>query len=63
MSYVDATTIPEAWEKATFVRQTQSGRLEARLVRPRGEPRRAAERVANELQRSSSSAQRSDLAQ
>jgi IMP dehydrogenase len=30
MSYVDATTIPEAWEKATFVRQTQAGRREAR---------------------------------
>jgi IMP dehydrogenase len=29
MSYVDATTIPEAWEKATFVRQTQAGRLES----------------------------------
>ena len=29
MSYVDATTIPEAWDKASFVRQTQSGRLES----------------------------------
>jgi IMP dehydrogenase len=29
MSYVDATTIPEAWDKATFVRQTQAGRLES----------------------------------
>jgi IMP dehydrogenase len=36
MSYVDATTIPEAWEKATFVRQTQSGRLEARPGSPNG---------------------------
>jgi IMP dehydrogenase len=36
MSYVDATTIPEAWEKATFVRQTQSGRLEARPGSPDG---------------------------
>jgi IMP dehydrogenase len=34
MSYVDATTIPEAWEKATFVRQTPSGRLEARPGSP-----------------------------
>ncbi|HZA81427.1 MAG TPA: IMP dehydrogenase [Actinomycetes bacterium] len=30
MSYVDATTIPDCWDKASFVRQTQSGRLEAR---------------------------------
>ena len=29
MSYVDATTIPEAWDKASFVRQTQAGRLES----------------------------------
>jgi IMP dehydrogenase len=29
MSYVDATTIQETWEKATFVRQTQAGRLES----------------------------------
>jgi IMP dehydrogenase len=29
MSYVDATTVPEAWDKASFVRQTQSGRLES----------------------------------
>src|SRR5215211_6141784 len=29
MSYVDATTIPETWEKASFVRQTQAGRLES----------------------------------
>jgi IMP dehydrogenase len=34
MSYVDATTIPEAWEKATFVRQTQAGRREARPGSP-----------------------------
>jgi IMP dehydrogenase len=34
MSYVDATTIPDAWAKATFVRQTQSGRLEARPGSP-----------------------------
>jgi IMP dehydrogenase len=34
MSYVDATTIPEAWEKASFVRQTPSGRLEARPGSP-----------------------------
>jgi IMP dehydrogenase len=30
MSYVDATTIPECWQKAAFVRQTQAGRREAR---------------------------------
>ncbi len=36
MSYVDATTIPEAWEKATFVRQTQSGRLESSPGSPGG---------------------------
>jgi IMP dehydrogenase len=36
MSYVDASTIPEAWENATFVRQTQSGRLEARPGSPDG---------------------------
>jgi IMP dehydrogenase len=36
MSYVDATTIPEAWDKAGFVRQTQSGRLEARPGSPDG---------------------------
>jgi IMP dehydrogenase len=29
MSYVDATTIPDAWGKAGFVRQTQAGRLES----------------------------------
>ena len=34
MSYVDATTIPDAWAKAAFVRQTQSGRLEARPGSP-----------------------------
>ncbi|HTF59269.1 MAG TPA: IMP dehydrogenase, partial [Actinomycetes bacterium] len=34
MSYIDATTIPETWDKATFVRQTQSGRLEARPGSP-----------------------------
>src|SRR5215218_9360521 len=34
MSYVDATTIPEAWEKATFIRQTQAGRREARPGSP-----------------------------
>jgi IMP dehydrogenase len=34
MSYVDATTIPDAWDKAAFVRQTQSGRLEARPGSP-----------------------------
>src|ERR671913_458288 len=36
MSYVDATTIPDAWDKATFVRQTQSGRLESSLGSPDG---------------------------
>jgi hypothetical protein len=36
MSYVDATTIPEAWEKAAFVRQTQSGRLESSPGSPDG---------------------------
>jgi IMP dehydrogenase len=36
MSYVDATTIPEAWETASFVRQTQSGRREARPGSPDG---------------------------
>jgi IMP dehydrogenase len=36
MSYVDATTIPDAWAKARFVRQTQSGRLEARPGSPAG---------------------------
>jgi IMP dehydrogenase len=34
MSYIDATTIPETWDKATFVRQTQSGGLEARPGSP-----------------------------
>jgi IMP dehydrogenase len=34
MSYIDATTIPETWDKATFVRQTPSGRLEARPGSP-----------------------------
>ena len=34
MSYVDATTIPECWERASFVRQTQAGRLEARPGSP-----------------------------
>src|SRR5829696_3623890 len=34
MSYVDATTIPEAWEKASFIRQTQAGRREARPGSP-----------------------------
>jgi IMP dehydrogenase len=29
MSYVDATTIPDAWDKASFIRQTQAGRLES----------------------------------
>ncbi|HSO51199.1 MAG TPA: IMP dehydrogenase [Actinomycetes bacterium] len=36
MSYVDATTIPDAWDKATFVRQTQSGRLESSPGSPAG---------------------------
>ena len=36
MSYVDATTIPEAWEKASFVRQTHSGQREARPGSPDG---------------------------
>ena len=36
MSYVDATTIPEAWEKAAFVRQTHSGRLESSPGSPGG---------------------------
>jgi IMP dehydrogenase len=34
MSYIDATTIPDTWDKASFVRQTQSGRLEARPGSP-----------------------------
>ncbi|HYN18467.1 MAG TPA: IMP dehydrogenase [Actinomycetes bacterium] len=34
MSYVDATTIPDCWANASFVRQTQSGRLEARPGSP-----------------------------
>lgn len=29
MSYVDAGTIPELWQKARFVRQTEAGRREA----------------------------------
>jgi len=29
MSYVDATTIPEFWEKASFVRQTEAGERES----------------------------------
>ena len=36
MSYVDATTIPDTWEKAAFVRQTQSGRLESSPGSPDG---------------------------
>jgi IMP dehydrogenase len=36
MSYVDATTIPECWEKATFVRQTVAGQQEARPGTPLG---------------------------
>jgi IMP dehydrogenase len=34
MSYVDAITIPECWEKATFVRQTVAGMHEARPGNP-----------------------------
>jgi IMP dehydrogenase len=34
MSYVDATTIPECWDKAAFIRQTQAGRREARPGSP-----------------------------
>jgi IMP dehydrogenase len=34
MSYVDATTIPDCWDKASFVRQTQAGRREARPGSP-----------------------------
>lgn len=34
MSYVDAASIPEAWEKATFVRQTAAGQSEAKPGRP-----------------------------
>jgi IMP dehydrogenase len=34
MSYVDATTIPDTWDKASFVRQTQAGRREARPGSP-----------------------------
>ena len=30
MSYVDAATVPECWDKAVFVRQTDAGRREAR---------------------------------
>ncbi len=29
MSYVDATTIPEFWEKASFIRQTEAGERES----------------------------------
>ena len=29
MSYVDAATIPEFWEKASFVRQTEAGERES----------------------------------
>ena len=36
MSYIDAATVPECWEKATFVRQTQSGRLESSPGAPAG---------------------------
>ena len=36
MSYVDATTIPDAWDNAAFVRQTQSGRLESSPGSPDG---------------------------
>ncbi|HEV8425489.1 MAG TPA: IMP dehydrogenase, partial [Actinomycetes bacterium] len=34
MSYVDATTIPDCWDNAEFVRQTQAGRREARPGSP-----------------------------
>jgi IMP dehydrogenase len=30
MSYIDAATVPECWDKAVFVRQTDAGRREAR---------------------------------
>ena len=36
MSYIDAATVPECWEKATFVRQTQAGRLESSPGAPAG---------------------------
>ena len=29
MSYIDAATVPECWERAEFVRQTQAGQLES----------------------------------
>jgi len=34
MSYVDASTVAECWQKASFVRQTQAGRREARPGAP-----------------------------
>jgi IMP dehydrogenase len=36
MSYTDAATIPEFWEKATFIRQTESGQRESRPGSPKG---------------------------
>jgi hypothetical protein len=29
MSYVDATSVPEFWERASFVRQTEAGERES----------------------------------
>jgi IMP dehydrogenase len=34
MSYINAASIPEAWERAAFVRQTQAGQQEARPGTP-----------------------------
>jgi IMP dehydrogenase len=34
MSYVDAETVPELWERATFVRQTEAGERESHPGQP-----------------------------
>jgi IMP dehydrogenase len=36
MSYIDATTVPECWEQASFVRQTQAGQQESSPGAPSG---------------------------
>jgi IMP dehydrogenase len=36
MSYIDAATVPECWERAMFVRQTPAGQLESRPGTPAG---------------------------
>jgi hypothetical protein len=36
MSYIDAATVPECWERAVFVRQTPAGQLESRPGTPAG---------------------------